>query len=146
MSETTDQDILATIHRFVEHDVIPSASEFEHKDEYPQAMVDTMKQLGLFGATIPAEYGGLGLSFTTYARIIEELSRGWMSLSGVINSHLIMGFIIANAGTAEQKSPFPARHGHRRKARRSGADRTARGQRRAVDPHGRQTRRRQLSI
>ena len=106
MSETTDQDILATIHRFVEQDVIPSASEFEHKDEYPQAMVDTMKQLGLFGATIPAEYGGLGLSFTTYARIIEELSRGWMSLSGVINSHLIMGFIIANAGTAEQKALF----------------------------------------
>lgn len=106
MSEATDQDVLETIRRFVEHDVIPAASEFEHKDEYPQAMVDTMKQLGLFGATIPAEYGGLGLSFTTYARIIEELSRGWMSLSGVINSHLIMAFIIANAGTAEQKSRF----------------------------------------
>ena len=106
MSEATDQDILQTIRRFVEHDVIPAASEFEHKDEYPQAMVDTMKQLGLFGSTIPAEYGGLGLSFTTYARIIEELSRGWMSLSGVINSHLIMAFIIANAGTGEQKSRF----------------------------------------
>ena len=106
MSEATDQDILQTIRRFVEHDVIPAASEFEHKDEYPQAMVDTMKQLGLFGSTIPTEYGGLGLSFTTYARIIEELSRGWMSLSGVINSHLIMAFIIANAGTGEQKSRF----------------------------------------
>jgi alkylation response protein AidB-like acyl-CoA dehydrogenase len=106
MSDATDQDILQTIRRFVERDVIPGASEFEHKDEYPQAMVNTMKQLGLFGATIPADYGGLGLSFTTYARIIEELSRGWMSLSGVINSHLIMAFIIANAGTAEQKSRF----------------------------------------
>ncbi len=104
MSEAADQDILQTLRRFVEHDVIPVASEFEHKDEYPHALVDTMKQLGLFGATIPAEYGGLGLSFSTYARIIEELSRGWMSLSGVINSHLIMAFIIANAGTPEQKS------------------------------------------
>jgi alkylation response protein AidB-like acyl-CoA dehydrogenase len=106
MSEAADQDILQTLRRFVEHDVIPVASEFEHKDEYPQALVNTMKQLGLFGATIPAEYGGLGLSFSTYARIIEELSRGWMSLSGVINSHLIMAFIIANAGTAEQKTRF----------------------------------------
>jgi alkylation response protein AidB-like acyl-CoA dehydrogenase len=104
MSEVTDQDILQTIRRFVEHDVIPVASDFEHRDEYPQALVDIMKQLGLFGATIPTDYGGLGLSFSTYARIIEELSRGWMSLSGVINSHLIMAFIIANAGTAEQKS------------------------------------------
>jgi alkylation response protein AidB-like acyl-CoA dehydrogenase len=106
MSEGADQDILQTLRRFVDHDVIPVASDFEHKDEYPQALVDTMKQLGLFGATIPAEYGGLGLSFGTYARIIEELSRGWMSLSGVINSHLIMAFIIANAGTAEQKARF----------------------------------------
>ena len=63
MSETTDQDILQTIRRFVEHDVIPVASDFEHRDEYPQALVDIMKQLGLFGATIPADYGGLGLSF-----------------------------------------------------------------------------------
>jgi len=106
MSEAADQDILQTLRRFVEHDVIPAASDLEHRDEYPQALVDMMKQLGLFGATIPSEYGGLGLSFSTYARIIEELSRGWMSLSGVINSHLIMAFIIANAGTAEQKSRF----------------------------------------
>ncbi len=106
MSEAADQDILATLRRFVEHDVIPAASDLEHRDQYPQALVDTMKQLGLFGATIPAEYGGLGLSFSTYARIIEELSRGWMSLSGVINSHLIMAFIIANAGTPDQKRRF----------------------------------------
>jgi alkylation response protein AidB-like acyl-CoA dehydrogenase len=106
VSEAADQDILATLRRFVEHDVIPAASDLEHRDQYPQALVDTMKQLGLFGATIPAEYGGLGLSFSTYARIIEELSRGWMSLSGVINSHLIMAFIIANAGTPDQKRRF----------------------------------------
>ncbi len=106
MSEAADQDILQTLRRFVEQEVIPTASDLEHRDEYPQALVDMMKQLGLFGATIPAEYGGLGLSFSTYARIIEELSRGWMSLSGVINSHLIMAFIIANAGTPEQKARF----------------------------------------
>ena len=106
MDEVYDRDIIAAVRRFVERDVIPSASELEHADEYPHAMVATMKQLGLFGATIPVEHGGLGLSFISYARVMEELSRGWMSLAGVINSHLIMAFIIANQGTAEQKKYF----------------------------------------
>ena len=106
MTDASDQDILQTIVRFVEREVMPVASELEHRDAYPHELVATMRQLGLFGATIPADYGGLGLSFTTYARVIEELSRGWMSLSGVINSHLIAAYIIANAGTSEQKSRF----------------------------------------
>ncbi len=106
MAETSDRDIVNAVRRFVERDVIPVASELEHRDEYPHALVATMRELGLFGATIPAEHGGLGLSFETYARVMEELSRGWMSLAGVINSHLIMAYIITHHGTAEQKRYF----------------------------------------
>src|SRR6202048_4662606 len=100
----------------LDRDVIPTASELEHADEYPHALVATMKELGLFGATIPVEHGGLGLSFISYARVMEELSRGWMSLAGVINSHLIMAFIITHQGTAEQKKYFlpPMAQGEKR--------------------------------
>jgi alkylation response protein AidB-like acyl-CoA dehydrogenase len=106
MDEVYDRDIIAAVREFVEREVIPFASELEHRDEYPHAMVAAMKQLGLFGATIPAEHGGLGLAFATYARVMEELSRGWMSLAGVINSHLIMAFIITHHGTDAQKKYF----------------------------------------
>jgi len=106
MDEVLDKQIVDAVRRFVERDVIPVASELEHRDEYPQALVDKMKELGLFGATIPADHGGLGLSFGTYARVMEELSRGWMSLAGVINSHLIMAFIITHHGTDAQKKYF----------------------------------------
>src|SRR5271157_6112042 len=106
MEESADKDIVAAVRRFVERDVIPTASELEHADEYPHALVARMKELGLFGATIPVEHGGLGLNFVSYARIMSELSRGWMSLAGVINSHLIMGHVIANHGTAEQQRRF----------------------------------------
>ncbi len=106
MEEQIDRDIVEAVRRFVERDVIPAASDLEHRDEYPHAMVATMKQLGLFGATIPTEHGGLGLSFQTYARVMEELSRGWMSLAGVINSHLIMAFVITHHGTDAQRKYF----------------------------------------
>jgi len=75
----------------------------EHRDEYPHALVERMKELGLFGAIIPTEYGGMGLSFTTYAMIIEEICRGWMSLTGILNSHLLFAHILALFGTEEQK-------------------------------------------
>ena len=106
MDESTDRAVVEAVRRFVDRDVIPVASELEHKDEYPHALVARMKELGLFGATIPVNYGGLGLSFVSYAGIMAELSRGWMSLAGVINSHLIMGYIIANHGTEAQKNYF----------------------------------------
>jgi alkylation response protein AidB-like acyl-CoA dehydrogenase len=106
MDEALDREVVETVRRFVDRDVIPSASELEHNDEYPHALVAKMKELGLFGATIPQAYGGLGLSFISYARIMAELSRGWMSLAGVINSHLIMAYIIANHGSDDQKSRF----------------------------------------
>ena len=106
MAETLDRDVIEAVHRFVDRDVIPVASELEHRDEYPHALVATMRELGLFGATIPVEHGGLGLSFVSYARLMAELSRGWMSLAGVINSHLIMAYIITHHGTDEQRKRF----------------------------------------
>ncbi|HLK11951.1 MAG TPA: acyl-CoA dehydrogenase family protein [Candidatus Binatia bacterium] len=100
--EVTEQ-ILDTVRRFVDREVMPVASRYEHADEYPQPLVDRMKELGLFGATIPIEYGGLGLDYSTYARIVEELCRGWMSLSGVLNTHLMFAFHLVHHGTAAQK-------------------------------------------
>lgn len=121
MSETRTRtelsdEIVAAVRRFVERDVMPVASELEHRNEYPHALVDRMKELGLFGATIPAEFGGLGLDVTTYARIVEELSRGWMSLSGVLNTHLMVAYLLREHGTPEQKQrylPAMARGEHR---------------------------------
>lgn len=97
------RQIMSTINRFVEREVKPVASEMEHRDEYPHTLVERMKELGLFGAIIPTEYGGMGLSFTTYAMIIEEICRGWMSLTGILNSHLLFAHILALFGTEEQK-------------------------------------------
>jgi alkylation response protein AidB-like acyl-CoA dehydrogenase len=106
MADTLDHDVIDAVRRFVDRDVIPVASELEHADEYPHALVATMRELGLFGATIPIEHGGLGLSFVSYARLMAELSRGWMSLAGVINSHLIMAYVITHHGTDEQRKRF----------------------------------------
>ena len=83
------RELVATVRRFIAREVIPVASEFEHADRYPEAIVEQMKGLGLFGIAIPEEYGGLGLDLLTYIGVIEELSYGWMSLSGVVNTHTI---------------------------------------------------------
>ena len=144
-TESAEQrEIVATIREFVERDVVPVASELEHADEYPTALVETMKELGLFGVTIPEEYGGLGLDLSTYARIQVELSRGWMSLSGVLNTHFISGLDdrgLRNGGAAP---PLPAPHGHRRAALRLLDDRAARRLRRPGDPHPRRPRGRRV--
>ena len=100
------KEILSTVRDFVEKDVIPNAQELEHSDTYPQALVDTMSDMGLFGLMIPEEYGGLGESLLTYALCVEELARGWMSVSGVLNTHFIVAYMIRQHGTAEQKSHF----------------------------------------
>ena len=99
-------EIVATIRAWVDRDVIPNVAEFEHADEFPQAMFDQMCEFGLFGSTIAPEYGGLGLDVTTYARIIEELSRGFMSLAGILNTHKIGATMIGRFGTEEQKQRF----------------------------------------
>src|SRR6516162_3873405 len=100
------RDILATVRDFVDKEIIPVATELEHKDEYPAQIVDGMKQLGLFGLTIPEEYGGLGESLLTYALVVEEIARGWMSISGIINTHFIVSYLLSQHGTAEQKKAF----------------------------------------
>ncbi|MBI2461609.1 MAG: acyl-CoA dehydrogenase family protein [Candidatus Rokubacteria bacterium] len=97
------RQIVATIRAFVEKDVLPVVTRLEHEDRYPHDLVEQMKGLGLFGAVIPEAYGGLGLDYGTYALIIEELARGWMSLAGIINSHLIMAHCVASFGTEEQR-------------------------------------------
>jgi alkylation response protein AidB-like acyl-CoA dehydrogenase len=105
--QTSEQrEIVATVRAFVERDVVPVASELEHADEYPTELVATMRELGLFGVTIPEAYGGLGLDLTTYALIQVELSRGWMSLSGVLNTHFISAWMIDTYGTDEQRERY----------------------------------------
>ena len=98
--------ILDSVDRFLERDVRPVARELESSDTYPQSIVDRMIELGLFGATIAPEYGGLGLSASTYATIIERICTVWMSVSGIVNSHLIMAAAVQRFGTEEQKQIY----------------------------------------
>jgi alkylation response protein AidB-like acyl-CoA dehydrogenase len=102
----TQTEILAAVRQFVDKEIIPNAQELEHSDTYPQHIVDQMKELGLFGLMIPEEYGGLGESLLTYALSVEELARGWMSVSGVINTHFIVAYMLRQHGTDEQKQRF----------------------------------------
>ncbi len=99
-------EIIATVRQFVDKEVIPNAAEFERSDTYPQHMVDQMRDMGLFGLMIPQEYGGLGESLLTYVLCIEELGRGWMSVSGVLNTHFIVAYMLRQHGTDEQKQRF----------------------------------------
>jgi alkylation response protein AidB-like acyl-CoA dehydrogenase len=99
-------EILATVRQFVDKEVIPHAQELEHADTYPADIVAGMKEMGLFGITIPEEYGGLGESLLTYALVVEEIARGWMSVSGVINTHFIVAHMITRHGTEAQKQHF----------------------------------------
>jgi len=99
-------EILATVRQFVDKEVIPHAQELEHADAYPADIVEGMKEMGLFGITIPEEYGGLGESLLTYALVVEEIARGWMSVSGVVNTHFIVAHMISRHGTEAQKRHF----------------------------------------
>ena len=100
------QEILSTVKTFVDKEIIPHANALEHADEYPQDIVDGMKEMGLFGLTIPEEYGGLGESLLTYALVVEQIARGWMSVSGVINTHFIVAYMLTQHGTPEQKQKY----------------------------------------
>ena len=104
---TEDQtEILKAVRTFVDEQIIPVATELEHADEYPQEIVDGLKELGIFGLTIPEEYDGLGESLLTYALCVEEIARGWMSVSGVINTHFIVAYMLMRHGTEEQKKKY----------------------------------------
>ncbi|WP_237572752.1 acyl-CoA dehydrogenase family protein [Mycolicibacterium lacusdiani] len=100
------REIVSTVRDFVDREIIPNAQELEHSDTYPQQIVDAMREMGLFGLMIDEEYGGLGESLLTYALCVEELARGWMSVSGVINTHFIVAYMIRQHGTDEQKQRF----------------------------------------
>ena len=100
------QDILAAVRDFVDAEILPVATELEHRDEYPKDIVDGLKELGVFGLMIPEEYGGLGQSLLTYALVVEEIARGWMSVSGVINTHFIVSHMVLHHGTAEQREHY----------------------------------------
>jgi alkylation response protein AidB-like acyl-CoA dehydrogenase len=98
------RDILATVRDFAEKEIIPHAQRLEHADAYPADIVEGMREMGLFGLTIAEEFGGLGESLLTYALVVEELSRGWMSISGIVNTHFIVAYLISQHGSAEQKA------------------------------------------
>ena len=106
MNAADERQMLDAISRWLERDVQPKVRDLERDDVYPVEMVERMKELGLFGATIPAEYGGLGLPATTYAKIVTTISEVWMSLTGIFNSHLIMAAAVARFGTEPQKRRF----------------------------------------
>ena len=99
-------EILAAVRQFVDREIIPVATELEHRDEYPTDIVEGLKELGIFGLTIDEEYGGLGESLLTYALVVEEIARGWMSVSGVINTHFIVAYMLKQHGTEEQKARY----------------------------------------
>src|SRR4051794_40281850 len=104
---TQDQtEILKAVRTFVDERILPVATELEHADEYPQEIVDGLKELRIFGLTIPEEYDGLGESLLTYALCVEEIARGWMSVSGVINTHFIVAYMLMKHGTEEQKKKY----------------------------------------
>ena len=102
-SEEARKQIVSLVRDFVKRDVEPIASTYDNEDIYPHELIPTMCELGLFGINIPTEYGGMGLDFTTFAMIFEELSKGWMSVSGIIGTHHILSYIISVYGTEEQK-------------------------------------------
>ncbi len=104
---TDDQrELLKLVRQFVDEQIIPVAQELEHADEYPTRIVEGMKEMGIFGLMIPEEYGGLGESLLTYALCVEEIARGWMSVSGIINTHFIVAYMLLQHGTEEQKQKY----------------------------------------
>src|ERR1035438_5919417 len=110
-----EAQVLDTIDRWVARELKPIVREYDHADRYPTHIVEQMKELGLFGSTISPEYGGLGLSAVTYAKVVMSISAVWMSITGIINSHLMLALAIEKFGTQEQKAQWlPKRSEERR--------------------------------
>src|SRR3954465_12408171 len=107
-TDQTDEQkaICEMVRQFADEQIIPSAEHYDAVDEFPEPIVEQMRELGLFGVTTPEEYGGVGLDLTTYAMIVEELSRGWISVSGIVNTHFIGSYLLMKFGTDEQKQEF----------------------------------------
>jgi alkylation response protein AidB-like acyl-CoA dehydrogenase len=107
-SEKTDEQkaITEMVRQFADEQILPHAEHYDHEDAFPEPIVEQMKELGLFGVTIPEEYGGMGLDLTTYAMIVEELSRGWISISGIVNTHFIGSYLLMKFGAEEQQQKY----------------------------------------
>src|SRR5258707_4148672 len=114
-SEQTDiqRDITEMVRQFADEQIIPNAEHYDHEDSFPEPIVEQMKELGLFGVTIPEEYGGMGLDLTTHAMIVEELSRGWISVSGIVNTHFIGSYLLMEFGPHEPKEKILPQMGNR---------------------------------
>ena len=97
-------ELVGTVRDWVRKDVVPVASDYEHEDRFPEPLVAQMRAFGLFGSKVPEDYGGLGLDTVTYARLMEELAYGWMSLAGVLNTHTILVTLLVRHGTEDQKA------------------------------------------
>jgi alkylation response protein AidB-like acyl-CoA dehydrogenase len=107
-TDKTDEQkaICEMVRQFADEQIIPNAEHYDSVDEFPEPIVEQMKELGLFGVTIPEDYGGMGLDLTTYAMIVEELSRGWISISGIVNTHFIGSYLLMKFGTDEQRQKY----------------------------------------
>ena len=107
-TEKTDEQkaICEMVRQFADEQILPNAEHYDAVDEFPEPIVEQMKELGLFGVTIPEEYGGMGLDLTTYVMIVEELSRGWISISGIVNTHFIGSYLLMKFGSDEQKQKY----------------------------------------
>ncbi len=108
IQDKTDEQraICEMVRQFADEQIIPNAEHYDHEDTFPEPIVAQMRELGLFGVTIPEEYGGMGLDLSTYAMIVEELSRGWISISGIVNTHFIGSYLLMKFGTDEQKQKY----------------------------------------
>jgi alkylation response protein AidB-like acyl-CoA dehydrogenase len=106
--EKTDEQkaITEMVRQFADEQILPQAEHYDHEDEFPEPIVEQMRELGLFGVTIPEEHGGMGLDLTTYAMIVEELSRGWISISGIVNTHFIGSYLLMKFGSDEPKEKY----------------------------------------
>ena len=125
--EEARSQIVNLVKDFVRREVEPVAAQLDRDDTVPLDLIDKMKELGLFGITVPEEYGGMGLDYTTFALIFEEMSKSFMSITGAIGTHHIMTYVLTHYGTEEQKRHFPARAGFRSQAGRPGPHRAGRG-------------------
>src|SRR3954465_12962395 len=107
-TDKTDEQkaICEMVRQFADEQILPNAEHYDAADEFPEPIVEQMRELGLFGVTIPEEHGGMGLDLTTYAMIVEELSRGWISVSGIVNTHFIGSYLLMKFGSNEQKEKF----------------------------------------
>ncbi|NLT07187.1 MAG: acyl-CoA dehydrogenase [Solirubrobacterales bacterium] len=106
--DKTDEQkaITEMVRQFADEQILPNAEHYDHEDSFPEPIVEQMRELGLFGTTIPEEYGGMGLDLTTYAMIVEELSRGWISISGIVNTHFIGSYLLMKFGSDEQRQKY----------------------------------------